>query len=43
MFDFSEEEIESVSDYIVNNNGLLKDAIDEVINNFNTYKSVYMG
>lgn len=41
--DFSEEEIESVSDYIVNNNGLLKDAVDEVINNFNTYKSTYRG
>lgn len=39
--DFSEEEIESVSDYIVNNNGLLKDAIDKVINNFNMYKSAY--
>lgn len=38
--DFSEEEIEFVS-YIVNNNGLLKDAIDEVINNFDIYKSVY--
>ena len=39
--DFSEEEIESVSDYIVNNNGLLKYAIDEVIDNFYVYKSVY--